>query len=264
VAAAALALASACPRTPGEPAAAALARPRPLRAAGQAARPDPGFVGVVVAGEWADLEPRVEGRIEALLVQPGDRLEAGAVVARLDVQGVEIELQAARAAWADARGRYLRRRKLAARNVGVVAQEELDGIRRELLEARARMARLQRARQEATVVAPFAGSVVESYLAAGALAGPGRPVVRLAARAEPRVRFAVPEESRGRLQPDTVLRVELAQPRASLRGRVTAVNADVDDASGMIFATAALEPPAPDPGPLATGVLARVFVAAAR
>jgi RND family efflux transporter MFP subunit len=227
------------------------------------ARPDPGFAGVVIAGDWTDLEPKVEGRIEALLVKPGDVVAEGTVVARLDVQATHYELMAARAALRDARGRYLRRRKLAQKNIGVVAQEELEGIRREMLQERARVARLTRARQEATVVAPFAGSVVERYLSPGALAGPGRPVVRLATRSEPRVRFAVPEESRGRVLPDAVLTIRLSQPASTLRGRVSGVSPDVDDASGMIFATAALDlsgAAGEDRGTLATGVLARVFL----
>jgi RND family efflux transporter MFP subunit len=259
-------LASGCGRPEGGVAPPTLTRPRPPGAVPvQAAAPDRGFVGVVVAGDWTDLEPKVEGRIEQLLVKAGDRLEAGAVVARLDVQTAEIELQAARAAWRDAYGRYRRRRTLVQKKVGVVAQEELDGIRREMLEARARMARMSRARREATVVAPLAGSVVEVYLAVGAAAGPGRPVVRLAARGEPRVRFAVPEESRGRVVPDAALTVELAEPRTTLRARVSGVSPDVDDASGMIFATATLDGPAPaaDRGTLATGMVARVFVAGA-
>jgi RND family efflux transporter MFP subunit len=267
LAVAALSFTPACRRTTGLAPPVALDRPRPASLAStQEYRPDPGFVGVVVAGEWTDLEPRVEGRIQALLVKPGDRVEAGTVVARLDDQTTEIELGAARAAWREARGRYLRRRKLARRNVGVVAQEELDSIHKEMLEARARMARLQRAREEATVAAPFGGSVIEAYLAAGALAGPGRPVVRLAARSEPRVRFAVPQESGDLLLLEAPLIVELARPHASLRARVSGVSPDVDDASGMIFATATLERSGPvgHLHPLATGMLARVFLAGAR
>jgi RND family efflux transporter MFP subunit len=267
LAAAALILTAACGRPEGGVAPPTLTRARPAGGTPvEAVAPDPGFVGVVVTGDWTDLEPKVEGRIEELLVKAGDRLEAGAVVARLDVQAAEIELQAARAAWRDARGRYQRRRKLVQKKVGVVAQEELDGIRREMLEARARMARMSRARREATVATPFAGSVVEVYLAVGAAAGPGRPVVRLAARGEPRVRFAVPQESRGRVVPDAAVRVELAQPRTTLRARVSGVSPDVDDASGMVFATATLDGPATaaERGALATGMVARVFLAGAR
>jgi membrane fusion protein, multidrug efflux system len=250
----------------GAPPPATLARSRRApTVAAQTSRPDPGFVGVVIAGDWTDLEPRVEGRIEALLVKPGEEVAEGSVVARLDVQATRYELMAARAALREARGRYQRRRQLAQKKIGVVAQEELEGIRRELLQARARVASLTRAREEATVVAPFAGSVVERYLSPGALAGPGRPVVRLATRSEPRVRFAVPEESRGRVLPDAALTIRLSQPASTLRGRVSAVSPDVDDASGMIFATAALDlagAAGEDRGTLATGVLARVFLAA--
>ena len=233
------------------------------RSAAVAAKP--GFIGVVVAGEWADLEPRVEGRIEALLVKPGDEVAKGAVIARLDLQASEYDLAGARAGLRDASRRYARRRSLMRRNLGVVAQEELDGIRRELLQERARVARLERAREEATVLAPFAGWVTERYLSPGALSGPGRPVVRIGSRSEPYVRFAVPEESRSKVSLDAPVAIQVSSPEAFWPGRVSGVSPEVDDASGMIYATAALDAPGPanQPAKLATGVLARVFLSAA-
>ena len=42
------------------------------------------FLGVVLSGETADLAPKVDGRIESVLVRPGDRIRRGAVLARLD------------------------------------------------------------------------------------------------------------------------------------------------------------------------------------
>ncbi len=221
-----------------------------------------GFIGVVVAGDWADLEPKVEGRIEALLVKPGDEVQKGAVIARLDLQASQYELIGARAGLRDARLRYARRRSLMRRNLGVVAQEELDGIRRELLQERARVARLERTRAEATVVAPFAGWVLERYLSPGALSGPGRPVVRMGSRSEPYVRFAVPEQSRAQVSLDTPVTIRFSSPAAIWSGRVSGLNPEVDDASGMIYATAALDAPGPadQPTRLATGLLARVFV----
>jgi RND family efflux transporter MFP subunit len=253
--------------------AATLAPPGATRAAPpEESAGERGFIGVVVAGEWADLEPRVEGRIEALLVKPGYEVQKGAVIARLDRQASRYDLIGARAALRDASRRYARRRSLMKSSLGLVAQEELDGIRREMQQERARVAQLERARQEATIVAPFAGWVMERFLAPGALSGPGRPVVRLASRTEPYVRFAVPEEMRGQISLDTSVAIRLSSPLAIWSGLVSGVSPEVDDASGMIYATAALHAPRPagaadgaasQPAKLATGVLARVFLSAA-
>jgi RND family efflux transporter MFP subunit len=243
--------------------AAALAPTGGTIAPGPAADPaGRGFIGVVVAGDWADLEPKVEGRIEALLVKPGDEVQKGAVIARLDLQASQYDLIGARAALRDASRRYARRRSLMRSKLGLVAQEELDGIRREMLQERAHVAQLERARREATVVAPFAGWVMERYLSPGALGGPGRPVVRMGSRSEPYVRFALPEESRGKISLDTPVAIRLSSPVEVWSGRVSGVSPEVDDASGMIYATAALDP-ADQPSKLATGVLARVFLSGA-
>ena len=68
---------------------------------------------MVVAGEAAEIEARVEGRIEAVFVQPGQTVARGAPIARLDHQAATHELAAARAALTDASRRYSRRRRLA-------------------------------------------------------------------------------------------------------------------------------------------------------
>src|SRR4051794_31672982 len=77
---------------PPPPLAPAMAPRRPPAVAN-----DPGFIGVVVAGEWADLEPKVEGRIEEVFVRPGDAVRRGQPIARLDVKAAETELTSARA-----------------------------------------------------------------------------------------------------------------------------------------------------------------------
>src|SRR4051812_16415 len=69
-----------------------------------------GFVGVLLAGESVDIEPRSEGRIDEVLVKPGDRVLRGAPIARLDVRAIVHQLAIARAALAGASHRYTRRR----------------------------------------------------------------------------------------------------------------------------------------------------------
>src|SRR2546423_604715 len=168
--------------------------PAPLVAAAPARAPagDLGFIGVVVAGEAVDVEPRVEARIEEVLVKPGDLVQRGQLIARLDVETLRKELWSARVAWRDAERRLARRLRYA--RAGAFTHEELGGHRRAAAQGKAHMEQLARSVADGQLTAPFAGAGVERYLAAGALARPGRPVVRLARRGEPHVRFAIPEE----------------------------------------------------------------------
>jgi RND family efflux transporter MFP subunit len=245
-------------RTPApvlEPArSAASARPAP---------PPSGFIGVVVAGESADIEPKAEGRIEQVFVSAGDKVARGAPLARLDAKGMRHELDGANAALREASRRYERRRQLSRKNAGAVTAEELESAEREMLQERARVARLTEAMGEALVTAPFAGTVAERYLAAGAQAGPGRPIVRLAGAGEPRVRFAIPEDRAQSVIPGRFVDVAISPLNLTLRGRITGLSPEVDASSRMVYATAALEEPTGDGGAsrLHTGLITRVFLA---
>ena len=200
-------------------------------------------------------------------MKPGDEVEQGRVVARLDVQAVAVRADGARgrlcgtpAAAMPAGARWC------ARTSGVVAQEELDGIRREMLQERARVARLERARAEATVVAPFAGSVVERYLSPGALGRTGPPGGAAGdAGASPACASPCRKRAAASMLARRAVTIRLSSPAATCVGRVSGLSPEVDDASGMIYATAALvaEPDraATQRAKLATGVVARVFLA---
>ncbi len=250
------ALSASCDRPPPRPPVALVATAPTTRTP---ARPtsDPGFVGVIVAGEWVEIEAKVEGRLQELLVKPGDRVARGAPLARLDVTTALHELAIARAALVEARRRYGRRRRLA--RSGAISAEEIDTARRELLQERARVQKLEAARAEASVTAPFAGTVVERHLAPGALAGPGRPILRLLGEAEPQVRFAVPEEQAPAITTGSAVDVRVGPRRLAVRGRVVGVAPEVDASSRMVFASASLEQDASTPS-LSTGLIARVFL----
>src|SRR5207302_2807991 len=96
-------------------------RQRPPEA--PAAPPDPGFLGVVLLGESVELEPKVEGRVQAVFVKPGDQVARGARIAALDVKQLEEELTIAKAGYHEARRRLARRLPLA-RGLAAVTPEE--------------------------------------------------------------------------------------------------------------------------------------------
>jgi membrane fusion protein (multidrug efflux system) len=246
-----LAACSGAPAPPPAPVPPPARAPQPVAAVAEA-----GFIGVIVAGEWADLEPRVEGRIEQLYVGPGDAVTRGQPIARLDGLASKHELAGARAILREASHRLRRRRGLARTDAGAVTDEELDAARRDVLEARAHVAKLAQARDDARLLAPFDGTISETYLSAGATAGPGRAVAHLVGKSPPRVRFAVPPERIGSVRLGKMVAVEIAAPGPELRARVTGLNPEIDAASGLIHGSATLDDQGD--GRLATGVIARV------
>jgi RND family efflux transporter MFP subunit len=253
-----------------------LAAPDLLAAAGSSATAavarrsaaEPGFVGVIVAGESVEVEPKVEARIEEFFVKTGDQVRRGMPIARLDVQASEHELASARAALQDARKRLGRRVRLNRSRPGVITADEMDTAHREVLQEQARVAKLSEARAEARVLAPFDGAIVERYLSPGALAGPHRPLVRLLGHGEIKVRFAVPEDRARDLSVGHPLRVHVEGGKVigaaggaagkPLRAHVSAINPEIDSSSRMVYAAAAFDDDGAAAG-LSTGVIARVF-----
>lgn len=244
------------------------------------------FLGVVVPQNSVDLSSRFDSRLVRVVVEVGDKVRQGQVLAYLDTQPLEQELAAARASlqgsraeesaasasFAEARerkGRYFTPRSL---QLEIYSQEELAAVRYQeraaaarlesaratIRERQARVAELQQHVTEATLVAPFDGTVAARPVSPGASVSPGQPVLRLLGTGGTRVRFAVPESDAAALSPGQPLRVVAKEGGLALAGRVESVAPEVDAAARMVFAIAAFaEPP---PAGLATGMVVDVRV----
>ena len=156
--------------------------PRALRAVVAAS-------GAVEARRITEISAEVPGRLEAVFVQVGDEVEAGAPLFRVDPGPYEMALAEARAGLALARAesanaaaeaerlRLLLEQKAASqqRYEQLRTQSRVAEARVEQMEARA--ARAKRDVERTEVRAPYAGSVVERRAHEGALADAGPVVV---------------------------------------------------------------------------------------
>jgi RND family efflux transporter MFP subunit len=219
-----------------------------------------GFTGVVLAGDWVQVEPNVAGRIEEIFVKPGDQVQRGARIAQLDARAAKHTLESAQATASEAARRLSRRSHLVTGGLMAITPEEMDNAKFDAARERANVATLARQVADATVIAPFDGTVTEQYLMPGALTGPGRPILRLLGHAPPRVRFAVPEEAAHNLAVDSSLVIET--PSGDHRGSATllGLTPEVDNASGMIYGTASVDTGMhTDPQFSKGGLIVRVF-----
>lgn len=146
----------------------------------------------------------IAGRIEAIEVEPGERVARGALLARLDCRDHEIAAARARAALEGARARlalaeqqHERARELAAR--GFFSAEALAAratearvLRAEVEQAKAQAAGAEHAVEKCVVRAPFPAIVRERLGHVGELAAPGTPLVALAAADRIEVSAQVP------------------------------------------------------------------------
>jgi RND family efflux transporter MFP subunit len=164
----------------------------------------------------------VDGRIIRLVVDEGDELQAGDLIAELDAEALRLEHSATQAEatrvealLANSERRVKRAADLHAK--GFVARETLDDAEAEraVLAAQARTAKARRAiiadqLARTRILAPLAGRVEKRLVSAGDFVRRGTPVVELATSGQLRALLPFPEDGSQRLKPG--LRVTLRSP----------------------------------------------------
>ncbi|MCA9240733.1 MAG: efflux RND transporter periplasmic adaptor subunit [Planctomycetales bacterium] len=209
--------------------------------------------GTLEARVRATISPKISGRLAEVLVDQGDRIEAGQLLARLDddewaqqVRVAEATLEAARvsvgrfeaeqrqaqATFAQAESDYRRTSDLVSRNA--VTESELEKAREAYEVAQAGVARAEAALLEAgqqvalaneslkyqqtrladtRLLAPFDGLVIKRYRDPGAIAVPGSPILDVISLDELWVSAWVDETQMGNLKPDLPARVVFRSQR---------------------------------------------------
>lgn len=202
------------------------------------------------------ISTRLMGAVTQVAVREGDRVAAGAVLARVDARDldarraqVEAQLAEARAVESDARTSADRFRRLYAESVATRAQ--LDAVETGLARAQAAVRMAEAAGAEvaaaagyAELRAPFAGMVTRRFVDAGALAAPGAPLVTVEDGTRLRVVVNAAPGAVGGLRRGQVLdgAIEDTPVRATIEGIVPAaggttytVNAIVENPSGAFL-----------------------------
>jgi RND family efflux transporter MFP subunit len=185
--------------------------------------------GVLEPRATADLAFQVGGRVTRVGADEGTTVARGAVLAALDPTDYALalrqaELQAARADDERRRARTL----LDAGSIAPNDFERLDHGARQAAVARDLAAKRLR---DATLVAPFAGTVAARRTDVGATAAPGAAAFTLVDLGEMHVRVGVPEGDVGALRPGQAARVELPALDRAVVGRVHLVGVAADPAS---------------------------------
>jgi HlyD family secretion protein len=221
------------------------------------------------------VKPKVPGRLERVLVDIGDRVASGQVVATLDrreldaqvdaataaIDVAEASIESAEAALANAttehtraknlfEGGALPRQRLETAETamrGATAQRNL--ARANLAQAQAALRRAREVQKDATLTAPVAGVIVERNYDAGAIPG-DLPVVIVADIRQLKLEAGVSELQAGRLatglpalvtvqaKPGETFAGQLAAiaPEVSARNRHFQIEVRVDNSQGTLLA----------------------------
>lgn len=200
-------------------------------------------------------EPVVE-----VLVEEGEQVQAGQVLARLrdelarlDVEQARVRLAGANNQLTQAEKDHERNRNLAADTQGgpaLLSQRDLDASEERLLSARnlvdADQVALHQAEVElrrCTIVAPIGGTVTERMISLGDTTTLGSVLFRVIDLSHPKAVFFRPQRELADLQVgQPLVATSEALPGTEIPGKVERISPAVDPVSGTVKVTAALEP----------------------
>jgi multidrug efflux pump subunit AcrA (membrane-fusion protein) len=197
--------------------------------------------GSFIADEVSDIATEAEGRVAATLVDIGDFVRKGAVIARLDDRAATLRLQQAIALerQAEASREEARERWGPGKdgNEEARAQAALEG-------ARAQTALARKALSDTIIKAPFAGHISDRPAAPGEHVTPSAKIATLQRINPIKLRLQLPEVDAELAQVGAkVTATVAAYPKRQFNGRVTAINPVVDPASRTISVEVRIDNP---------------------
>ena len=218
----------------------------------------------------AKIASKIAGRIQSVLVNEGDYVEAGTVLAALDSSEIDATVNAARGSVYDAKANLEQAETTLARyqrllEKGAISQQEVDNasFARDMaagkLESSQGTYENAYSRMEGTrVITPHAGYVVKRYYQEGYYAKDTDALFNVADISTLLVKINIPEGQIGAVAIGSVAEIEVpAMPGKKFQGKVTKIAA-VADAPGRTFA-AEVSIPNSD-GLLRGGVYANVYI----
>lgn len=211
------------------------------------------LVGVVRPRVESDLGFRIGGKIAERLVQPGDAVRQGAILARLDPTDLKLQREQAEAEVAAATASLAQadsedRRIASLRREGwstVSAQERQRAL---LEEARGRLNRAERtlglstnALAYATLIADADGIITAAPVEPGQVVAAGQMAIRLARRDSREAQVAVPEMLVDRVRQSEASVTFWSEPGRSYPARLREMAASADPATRTFQARFAIE-----------------------
>lgn len=203
------------------------------------------YTGVVVAAQSANLAFELPGTVQRVLVNEGDRVTKGALLARLDTALLDVERRELEAGLVEAQAKL----RLSTANLQRQSSLEIDGYasaqRRDELETnhdvlQANISRLQAAlegsairHQKSHLYAPFAGVIGDRFLHEGNAAGPGVTAFRVLQGGRLEAHIGVPAALAAQVAKGDVVTLQLTQ--GPLVGEVLAVGTELKARSHAVM-----------------------------
>ena len=189
-------------------------------------------IGTVVASQGVMVSADLPGIVEKISFASGRAVSAGQVLVQLDTSQERAQLTAAESQRDLAKLNLDRMRDLSEK--GIISRSEFDRVAAESAQAEARMGEIRATIERKIIRAPFSGVLGIRKVNLGQYLSGGDPVVSLQSLRPVYVNFSVPQQAVGQLQLGTEVSVTAEGQPLQEKGRITAVDAVVDEATRNI------------------------------
>ncbi|MBV9181149.1 MAG: efflux RND transporter periplasmic adaptor subunit [Acidobacteria bacterium] len=214
------------------------------------------LIGTAEAIQGVTVSADLPGTVDKINFESGKPVRAGEVLVELDTRQERAQLAAAEADRDLAHINYNRQQQLV--NEGVVARTEYDNALAQQKSTEARVGEMKATIERKTIRAPFSGILGIRQVNLGQYLAAGQGIVSLQSVNPIYVNFGVPQQQAAQVQLGRMLRVTSDNlPGVQFAGRVTAVDAVVNQATRNMQVQATLANPA---GRLRPGMFVQVDV----
>jgi RND family efflux transporter MFP subunit len=174
----------------------------------------------------AAIEAKISGRIEQMLVVPGQAVNAGDLLVTLDAHEVQARLDQATAAFQQAESDFKRANDL--REQKILSQSEFDNAQSKYRMAAAVAAEAKTMLDYTKIVAPFAGVITRKLADVGDLAMPGKPMLQMENPSALRLEADVPEALIDNVKLGDKFAVRIASITNDIQGTVAEMSPAAD------------------------------------
>lgn len=187
-------------------------------------------VGTTRARQAIEIVPTTDGRVVEIAFEPGQQVEAGDVLVRLDDDIQKADLEQATAKLKEAASAVERTKILRSNNT--VSEVTLNQLVAAEAAAQADVDRARRRLADRTVRAPFSGIVGLNHVDLGARVDDNTVLTTLDDRSEVEIEFALPETLYGQIATgQDVIADAVAFPGRTFEGRIVNIDSRVDPSS---------------------------------
>ncbi|MFR9556749.1 MAG: efflux RND transporter periplasmic adaptor subunit [Rikenellaceae bacterium] len=168
-----------------------ITRPVKLHQVESLASFDKSFSGVVMPDEFSNLAFKMGGYITKMNVIEGQRVKRGDVVAEIDPQDFQLELDAQNAIYIKAKSQAERAKRLLEKDA--ISKQEAESFEAAYIGAESAYETMKNILADTKIVAPFDGFIQQKYAESYQRVQSGESVVRLINPNSLQVHFTIPE-----------------------------------------------------------------------